>query len=77
MEVKFKYGDFRVHGEMTVDLKELCNPFCEMPISQVRKLLKLIFQNCDDETSEQVQQYLNKTRKKYSEEFKKIRNKGR
>ncbi len=47
------------------------------PVTRVRKMLKLIFQECDQGTIEQVQQYLNSNSKIYGKEFEKIRSKGR
>ena len=48
------------------------------PIKNLRKILKLIFQECSEDEIENIQHYLNKHNKKCATEFLKIRNsKGR
>ena len=47
------------------------------PMKNVKKVLKLIFQECSQDEIENVQRYLNKHNKKCADEFKKIRSKGR
>lgn len=44
---------------------------------KIKKILKLIFQECSESEIEQVQQYLNRYSKKFAKEFEKIRSKGR
>lgn len=45
--------------------------------SNLKKVLKLIFQNCSEDEIEHIEQYFNKHNKKCADEFKKIRSKGR
>lgn len=80
-------------GSIEIDLEHLCKlegkkeliedssgvrkKVISYPIAKARKLFKLICENCSDDEIEQVQSYFELHNKKYYQEFRKIKEKGR